>query len=55
MGRLITIVIAALVLGYAAWVIFGVARRTKAGECSGCGHCDMAAQCRDRRQDESGK
>lgn len=45
MGTLLTILIGAAVIGYAAYIIMGVARKTKAGECSGCGDCPSAEKC----------
>ncbi len=45
MGTLITIVLGAAVIGYAAYILKGIVKKTKVGECSGCGHCPDSHQC----------
>lgn len=42
---LVTIALGGAVIGYAAFILMGIAKKTKAGECSGCGHCPDAQRC----------
>lgn len=48
MGTLLTIVIGGAVIGYAAKIVWGIVKKTKAGECSGCGECPSAEKCGSR-------
>ncbi len=45
MGTLLTIVIGGAVIGYAAKIVLGIAKKTKAGECSGCSQCPASEKC----------
>lgn len=45
MGTVLTVIIGGAVIGYAAKVVLGIAKKTKAGECSGCSHCPSSEQC----------
>lgn len=45
MGTILTVIIGGAVIGYAAWIVLGIAKKTKAGECSGCSHCPSAEKC----------
>lgn len=45
MGTLATIVLGCAVVGYAAYILMGIVKKTKSGECSGCGHCPEAHRC----------
>lgn len=49
MGTLLTMVIGGAVVGYAAFVIWGVVRKTRAGECSGCSGCPSEGHCDSKR------
>lgn len=50
MGTLLTIIIGAAVIGYAVFIMMGIAKKTKAGECSGCGDCPAAEKCGNKRE-----
>jgi len=45
MGTLLTILIGGAVIGYAAYIILKIVRKTKAGECSGCSECPASEKC----------
>lgn len=45
MGTLLTVIIGAAVIGYAAKIVWGIVQKTKAGECSGCSHCPASENC----------
>lgn len=45
MGMVATVVVGCAVIGYAAYILMGIAKKTKDGECSGCAHCPEAQHC----------
>lgn len=49
MGTILTVIIGGAVIGYAVTIIMGIAKKTKAGECSGCGQCPSAEKCGSKR------